>query len=373
MLTFSGFLSLGFSAGLLGVAWPSIAASLAVDPASLGVLIAASSVGFMLTSVWSGRLIHWMGVGGVLALSCFTTALSMVGLASAPRWLFLLLANALLGMGEGVIDAGLNGYAANHYSSRVLHWMHAFFGLGATIGPLLMTALLQAGLAWRWGYLLIGSGQLVLAISFLLTRRRWIDGTTTATPAPHAHAPIQALLRLPALWMGSLVFLLYTGLEVGIGQWSYTLFTLGRAIPAPLAGQWIGLYWGSLTVGRVVVGFVANRLTPRQLLWIGAIGALMGTSLVAVGDGVWGACGLLLAGFSLAPLFPALVATTPNRVPAAYVTDTVGIQIASAVLGSALVPWTLGLLVSGYGLAIIGPGLVVVAGLYGASYALLDR
>lgn len=373
-LMFIGFISLGLPDGLLGVAWPSMAASRGVPIDALGFLLAAGSLGFIAASVFSGRLIARLGVGGLLTAASLTTALSLIGIALAPSWPAMLPAAALLGAGGGCIDGGLNNYAAATTSPRVLTWLHGFYGVGATAGPLLMTALIAGGQPWQLGYLIVGGGQLVLALAFALTRGRWAADVTAESHAVRSPVGLRSTLALPAVWLSALLFVLYTGLEVSAGQWAYTLFTVGRGVEPAAAGQWVALYWAGLTAGRFVAGAVAGRLTPRALLWLGTIGAVAGAALLGLVNAPWAsAAGMVLMGASLAPIFPALIGTTAERVGPLHASNTIGLQVASANVGAAGIPWIVGLVAGGTGVTTIGPAIVAIALAYLAVFVAATR
>ncbi|MBX0329466.1 MFS transporter [Oscillochloris sp. ZM17-4] len=375
-LMFVGFISLGLPDGLLGVAWPSIARARGVGVESLGTLLIAFSAGYLTISVLSGRILAALGVGRLLAVCASITGMSLIGFATVPLWWLLLIVAAALGAGGGAIDAGLNAYAAAHTGPRVLNWLHACFGVGATLGPAIMTATIATGQPWQLGYALVGGGQLALAAVFALTRKRWEDGAIAPAAVPGEaarHTSLRATASLPAVWLSILTFAIYTGLEVTVGQWSFSLFTIGRGVPAILAGQWVSLYWGSLTLGRVLMGFVAGRVAPRAMLWAGAAGALLGALLIALGAGYLAdVAGLLLMGLSLAPIFPLLIATTAGRVGRAHADNAIGMEIAAATAGGALIPWLIGQAVGLGGVGLVGLGIVIAATLYLACYAALS-
>lgn len=364
-LMFAGFISLGLPDGLLGVAWPSMAATRGVSVEALGSLLVASSAGFIMASVFSGRLIARLGVGGLLTVAGLTTSLSLIGLALAPSWWLMLPLALLLGAGGGCIDGGLNTYAAATTSARVLTWLHGFYGVGATAGPILMTAIIAGGNPWQWGYLAVGAAQLALALCFALTRGRWVASAHADNHAVHSTVGLRATLARPAVWLSALLFVLYTGLEVSAGQWAYTLFTVGRGVAPEAAGQWVALYWGGLTAGRFVAGAVAGRLSPQALLWSGSLGATSGAALLGLVTAQWAsAIGMVLMGFALAPIFPALIGTTAERVGATHTPNTIGLQVASAAIGGAGIPWAMGLVAGAAGIPAIGPALVAVAAAY---------
>lgn len=371
-LAFLGFISLGLPDGLLGVAWPSMAITLDQPIGALGTIAPFFTAGFLVASIFSGRLLARLGVGRLLAVSCLLTAIALLGFAVAP-WAGVLLMAVLLGAGGGAIDAGLNAYAAVRFSPRVIQWLHACYGIGATAGPALMTVLLAAQRPWQLGYLLVAAGQMVLALCFVVNRRRMEADDARQAAEPHPPSVgLRAAMRRPLVWLSILVFVLYTGFEVAVGQWSYTLLTLGRGVAPEVAGQWVALFWASLTVGRILAGLFGQRITPTTQLWAGAIGAALGAVLIGLNLGSAATiAGLMLAGLSLAPIFPALIATTAERVGRSYAPDTVGLQVAGANVGAAAIPWLIGQTVEATSVEVIGLCLVLAAVVYVALFSWL--
>lgn len=367
ILAFLAFISLGLPDGLPGVAWPSMHTTFRVPLSSLGSVLIAMSVGFLASSSSSGYLATRIGIGKLLALSSLLVAGGLFGAATAPSWWVLLGYVVLLGAGGGIIDAGLNTYAAAHYTPRQVNWLHAFYGLGAALGPLLMTLIISQRMPWQWGYALVGVCLGTMAVCFWLTRHRWQDAAaalsdTQATSPDEPPLSAGAVLRRPLVWLGILLFFLYTGLEVSAGQWVYTLFTEERGIAPGVAGTWVSIYWGSLTVGRLIFGVVAT--------WLGAH-TILRTSMIAVVGGallLWTApvplvssIGLALMGLMLAPIFPLLIAQTPARLGSAVAAYAIGFQVAGANLGASLVPGCVGLLVDLFSLRVIAPFIVGLA------------
>jgi fucose permease len=365
-LAYVGFVSLGLPDGLLGVAWPSIRTFFHLPLDALGALLVMFTAGYLGASFSSGHLLARLNVSALLALSCLATAISLLGYALTPQWWIMVGLGLLSGLGAGAIDAGLNTYAATHFSARTVNWLHACYGIGATGGPVIMTSVLSAGHPWQWGYGIVGVGQMVLAVCFGLTRTWWQPTARTAAPA---YAPVlmgaassRSTLRLPIMWLSMAVFFVYTGLEAAAGTWVYSLFTEARAITSSTAGLWVSVYWGSLTIGRLVsgmvVGFVPVSLLLRLCLITAALGAvLIWSNLTTFGSFL----GLALLGVSLAPIFPSLIATTPARLGEAHTANGVGLQIAAAVLGQSLLPALVGVLARHLGLEIVGPALCTAA------------
>src|SRR5712691_9876205 len=197
-----GFISLGLPEGLLGVAWPSIRATFDLPLDALGLLLATFAGGYFVSSALSGRLLTSFGIGSVLSTSCATTGVCLLGYALAPSWPAMVILGGVLGIGAGIIDSALNTFAAVHYGSRVLNWMHAAFGLGAAVGPLVMTAILSAGLSWHLGYVSVALAQLGLAVGYWRTRQRFINAApaTTASTSSESHSA-RHVLRNPLIWI----------------------------------------------------------------------------------------------------------------------------------------------------------------------------
>nr|WP_236646996.1 MFS transporter [Micromonospora acroterricola] len=368
LLAYLAFVSLGLPDGLLGVGWPSISADFGVPTEAVGFLLTAGTVGYLTSSVLAGFTLARVGVGALLAGSTLLASLSLTGYAVSPGLAVLVGCALLLGLGSGAIDSGLNAYAAGAFGPRHMNWMHAFFGLGVAIGPLIMTGALSAGLAWRWGYGIVAAAQLALAAAFALTVRAWrrrvpAPAEAGAPPAaPAVRVPVRATLRLPAVWSGALAFALYVAIEVSAGLWAFLLLTEGRGLSAAVAGGCVSAYWGSLFVGRVVQGVVAERLGARLVLRSSLAGMAVGAALVAVpGSAALAVLGLVVVGFAAAPVFPLLTLTTADRVGAEHADRAIGLQIGAAGVGAALVPAGLGVLVGKLSVQVLGPALVVLA------------
>ncbi len=373
LLSFLAFISLGLPDGLLGVSWPSIRTGFGLPLDALGVLVASTTAGYLTSSFLGGAILRLMPIGSVLAVSTLAAATALLGIAFSPAWPVIVALCLLAGLGGGAVDAGLNAYGARHFSARTLNWLHAFFGLGTTLGPLIVTGVLGAGLVWRWSYGIAGTLQLLLAITFLLTRHRWRDDATLdpAPPVPHA-STLQTLGRFE-VWLGMLVFFVYCGVEIVTAQWSYTLLVLGRGVAETTAGLFVTAYWGSLMAGRIAFGFVADRVSLPPTLRLCMLGAVVGALLfwLAPVAALWFA-GLVITGFSIGPIFASLISLTPARVGAAHADTAIGFQIAASGLGAATLTGAVGILAREVGLEVIGGAIFLLTVLLLALYEGLE-
>lgn len=380
LLAYLGFISLGLPDGLLGVGWPSIRADFDVPTEAVGFLLAVGTAGYLSSSVAAGFTIARLGVGWLLAGSTALVSLALLGYTVSPGLAVMAALSVLVGLGSGAIDSGLNAYAASAFGPRHMNWLHAFFGLGMTMGPLIMTGVLQGGLSWRWGYGLVAAAQALLAVAFVLTARSWgrrpVTVADAAGPATTAGAGQRGrdTLRMPAVWVGTVAFFVYTGVEVAAGLWAFLLLTEGRQLSPAVAGTCVSAYWGSLFVGRVVFGLVSERISNARVLTATIVGMVIGSALVAVPGAAWVAVlGLGLIGFSAAPVFPLLTLTTAERVGGAHADRAIGMQIGAAGLGAAALPAGIGVLIGRTDVEVLGPALLALSALLLALYLVPAR
>lgn len=355
------FVALGMPDGMLGVAWPSIRATFDQPLAALGQLLIAGTCGYLSASSASGFLTDRLGFGALLTGSACASALAMLAYAAAPSWPLLLVGMLVLGLGAGGVDAGGNAYVALRHGAGTMNLMHGCYGIGATVGPLAVTAAIAFGASWRLPYAGMLAFEAALVAAFALTARLW-GGRRHESEGAAAAGPATGRWLLVGLSVA--MFFVYTGFEVATGQWSYSFLTLARAEPAAAAGLAVSGYWAGLTACRLATALVANRLGPHRLLHLS-----MAVTIVAIGLFWWnplpavGLAGLVLAGAGLAPVFPALVTLTPGRVGAGLAARVVGVQIAAAGSGGALGPAGVGLLLQRAGVGLLAP--VLFAGAIG--------
>jgi len=364
LLAYLAFVSLGLPDAVLGVAWPSMRDAFGLPQALLGLPLAIAAMAYFISGLLAGRLIQALGIGLLLAGSTALVAAGVFGFSAAPAFAFFLLATPVVGFGSGAIDAALNTYAARNFSPKHMSWLHAAYAAGATAGPAIMTAVLSGGASWRVGYATVGLLLAALVVAFVSTRRRWEMGQ----PAPQVDPvsvdkPVSGLsaLRSGRVWLQIAIFFFYTGIEVSAGQWSYTVLTEERGLGGPVAGTWVTAYWGGLLAGRLVLGFVVERVGQVRLLRLATTGVVIFAALFAIPGQPWGAAALPLLSFSLASIYPGLMAETPRRVGEKTAPHAVGFQVSAATAGVAGVPSVAGLVSERLGLAAIGPVIACCA------------
>ncbi len=368
---FATFIVMGIPSSMLGVAWPSIRGTFELPLDALGALLLAITGGSVTSSFLSGRVQGRLGLGLHLTVSSVILSAGLASYALAPTWPAMVLAGFVTGVGFGGVNAGVNTYAAIHHSARLMNWMHASFGVGATLGPLLMTSLLAAGHSWRWGYALGGAAQLGFAAWFVFMRDLW-QGARSDPARPSGAAPAEPArsvrwrdtVRLPLLWVGIGLFCLSSGVQATTGQWSYTLFTESRGIDPTTAGLWAGYYWAAITIGRVFIGFLGDRARIVTLLRASMAGLIVGSALIGWNlTDLVSFLGLVVIGFAVAPMYPLLVLIVPRRLGAEHAPNAIGFQIAAGGVSAALMPGLVGVLAERISLEIIPPFMLVSAAL----------
>jgi len=377
-IAYASYIILGMPVGLLNIAWPSIRESFGLPLVAVGTLLVAVTAGYMLSSFFNGQLLAWLGTGTLLMLCNLFVATGALGYILAPSWSVMLVFGFVLGLGSGIVDAALNTFVAKHYQSRHMNWLHAFFGIGTFLGPLVITAILEGGLGWRTAYLMVVVPAAIMAAVFYLTRKQFEDTNFSLASeerdAPTARATSFASLRQAAVWLGIMLFFLHPGIQGVAPQWGYPLFTEARMIDPTTAGLWISIYWGALTAGRLILGSVADRIGVEQLLRLCMILILFGSILI------WANLGQLVSflalatiGFAVGPMYPSIISLTPRWVGPTHTANAIGFQVAAGSIGVASLTSLGGVLAEKLGLEIIGPYLVIAAVILIALFELTVR
>lgn len=368
VIAYLGFISLGLPDPVAGVAWPSVREHFGLHQNRFGLVFIALGCGYCLSGFFGGTLTRVLGLGNLLWVSSALVAVAMLGSGLTPAWALFVGCGVIWGLGSGGIDAGLNAYVSKHFSARHMNWLHACYSLGATLGPLLMTAMLVRLGSWRLGYGVVGGILLAMALLFLVTRERWddppkgdsgadpsgVDGEQRPTAAAEQGIGMRQVMADRLVWFHVALFFFYVGLEFTVGQWCFSLLTESRGVPTNVAGMLASAYYGAIGVGRILSGVIAPRVGLDPLLR-GTMGvALVGAAVYAFASPVWlSSAGLVLIGLGLAPVFPCLMSKTPERLGAESAAHAVGFQVSAGMLGAALVPGLAGLLVERMGLEFV--------------------
>jgi fucose permease len=366
-LIFTAFISLGMPDGLLGVAWPSLRNEFSRPIDAMATLLVFGTAGYMLSSLLSGLCVDRFGVGWMLAGSCALTATGLAGFALLPAWFWVVPLSLALGLGAGAIDAGLNNYVEANYGHRLMQWLHASFGIGITLGPLLMTLGLSLTSTWRTGYAVVSIFQVLLAVTFAITANQWQKRKKSENQERQKSQLLQSkvvwrsTMANARSWWSAALFFIYTGIELGMGHWAYSLLTESRNMTPSTAGIVVAGYWGAFTLARILAGFYAYRIQPALLTKVSLAGAGCMLWILAVNPhSIISAASVVLVGFAIGPVFPALISGTSQRVGLPHTTNTIGMQMAAGGLGAATLPSVGGWLGAQMGIGVISVYLAVL-------------
>jgi fucose permease len=376
LVAYSSFVVLGMPGSMLGVAWasdkwPSIQATFNLGLDAVGALLIAFTVGYSLVSFLGGRLYGRFNSSTLFLVGSLLSAVALTGYGSLPAWWLIVACGTLLGLGSGVLDAGMNIYFAAVFNARLMNWLHACFGVGTVIGPLLMTAILgRDGGTWQTGYL-IGAGAYVLVgLLFYLTRSHWVNvGRGTREEGTQSGVSARSTLQIPLVWIILGIFLAYTGLEGVATQWTFPLFNKARGIDAITAGAFLVVLQASFTVGRIFFGFALGYIKPRILIRVCAATLITSTFLLIITSITYSAFMLLAVyGFTLAPIWALMVTYVQERLGPLHGANAIGFLLAAAGIGMGVLPSIAGVLAARSGLEVIPAILfslsIVIAILY---------
>lgn len=374
VLSLATFVGLGLPDGMLGTAWPAMRHSLRAPVGDLGFILLVGTAGSVAITTVVGRLIGRGGVARLLAGGLACAAGAAAGFAVAPAFGVLCAIGVLFGVAAGTIDGGLNTAIGLSGRGRLLNLLHGFYGVGTAIGPLVVTLALLTG-SWRAAYVALVVVDALLAGAWLLERRRERVDDVAAGAAPRREVrrpPMRAAAAPIAAGIG--VFFLYTGLEVGAGQWETTFTRTHLHLSASAAGLAAFGYWAALTAVRIGLALLPRPLSNARVVRGGGLIGLAATAVIWAqpGTGATVAAFIVLGG-ALAGVFPALVALTPLRLGTEHAEHVIAWQVGAAAAGGAGISAAIGGLIGAFGLAILGPALTVLAVLLVAGELVLAR
>ena len=341
------FVVLGLPDFAHGVAWPDMRADFDRPLAALGTFLTVAAGGYLLVAMSTGRLACRWGLEGLVMRSTLFSAAGLLTIAVTPTWPVVLVGSLLSGAGAGGMDTGFNAAVALREDGRLMGLLHAGYGVGAAIGPLVVGASLASGAGWRPAYVIFAAASLLLVLP--------LAGRSLGEAPPQEPMGSPRGVLVPCLG-----FALYVSLEVTIGQWAFTSLTEEHGIGTFVASTWVALYWVALTAGRLWLGLTGHQVSIRRLLGLAMVGAAVG-ALVLWGGGQAAPIGLLAAGIALSVVFPLLMLRTPQRVGAQRAASAVGWQTAAAAIGAAAGPALAGIVFGRFGIGAYGPVVLAMA------------
>ena len=340
------FISLGLPDSLLGSAWPTMSQDLNVPVAWAGGISAVISMFTIVSALLSDRMTLKFGAGKVTAVSVALTAAALAGFSVTSNYWVLLAIAIPYGLGAGGVDAALNNYVAIHYESRHMSWLHCMWGVGASLGPVIMGQAL-AGSGWQGGYRIIGILQVVLTVVLLFSLPLWKlpQDAMGGEPFTPQHRSFPELLKITGVPEVLVCFLCYCALESTAGMWASSYCTLVRGLDAQTAASWASLFYLGITAGRFVSGFLTMKMSDRNMIRLGQVLIALGILLVLLpaGNNVL-FVGLILIGLGCAPVYPCIIHETPVNFGRELSMSMTGLQMAFAYVGSCLAPPLFGLL-----------------------------
>lgn len=373
VLIYVAFISLGLPDSVLGSAWPSMYAGFGVPVSAAGIISMIISSGTIVSSLNSARVIRRFGTGTVTLVSVGLTAFALLGISLSRSFALMCLLAVPLGLGAGSVDSALNNFVALHYRASHMSWLHSFWGVGASLGPVIMSwALLHRGGflgGWQGGYRAIGLLQtaLVIALSCSLPLWRKAGGQKAGPQGREPRAlGLLEVLRLPKAAPALAAFFFYCSLESTVGLWGASYLVLSRGVAGDTAAGWVALYYAGIMLGRMLGGFLSLKVPQKKMIALGLALILLGILSLLLPAPAMALAGLFLIGLGCAPIFPGMIHETPRHFGEEYSQAVIGVQMAGAYLGTTLMPPAFGLIGAalGYGLMPLAAGIFCAAMAY---------
>ena len=361
---YMAFISLGLPDALLGSAWPIMHLEFNVPVSFAGIIFGIISAGTIVSSLCSDYLTRKYGAGKVTAVSVGMTAVALLGFSFCDAYWQLLLWAIPYGLGAGSVDACLNNYVAIHYESHHMSWLHCMWGLGASAGPYIMSYVLTNGQIWNMGYRYVGILQVVLSALLFLSLPLWkkTSGVTSSTMQEEPESlSLPEILKIPGAKEVLVMFFCYCALEQTAGLWASSYLVMHKGILEEIAAQFGSLFYIGITVGRFISGFITFKLNDDQMIRLGQgiIGIGILTMFLPLGD-MAALAGLVIIGLGCAPIYPCVIHSTPDHFGADKSQSIVGMQMASAYVGTLCMPPLFGLIANHINVALLPVYLLAI-------------
>lgn len=347
VVIYIAFISLGLPDSVLGSAWPSMYGELNVAVSYAGIISMVIAGGTIVSSLFSDRIIRKLGTGLVTTISVAMTAVALMGFSFSDSFWQLCLWGIPYGLGAGSVDAALNNFVALHYKSRHMSWLHCFWGIGATAGPIIMGQFLINGLSWNSGYQTIGIIQLILVFGLIISLPLWKtkQEEKKEETVEAKSLSIKQTIKLPGAKAILVAFLCYCAIESTAGLWASSYMVLYKGINPQTAAKWASLFYLGITIGRLISGFITDKLGDRNMVRLGQVFAVIGIVVMVLPlSNTATLAGLILLGLGCAPIYPSLLHATPDHFGADKSQSIMGLQMACAYVGSTFMPPIFGFL-----------------------------
>lgn len=347
-IIYIAFISLGLPDSLLGAAWPVMYEELGVPISYAGIVTMIIAAGTIVSGLLSDWLMRKVGAGVITAVSVFMTAAALFGFSASHSFLLLCLWAVPYGLGAGAVDAALNNYVALHFSSRHMNWLHCFWSVGAAASPYIMSYCLTGGFGWNNGYRSVAVVQTILTAALFLSlplwKRRRLEGAEGESAAKALSLP--RAVKIKGVPFVLIMFFGYCALEQAAGLWASSYLVQFRGVDTDTAAWSASLFYLGIAAGRFLCGFVAERLGDRRLIRIGILTMIGGVLLIAlpVPYDAFTLAGLLIVGLGCAPVYPSVIHSTPANFGKENSQAIIGIQMASAYVGTTFMPPLFGLI-----------------------------
>ncbi|MGG3662325.1 MFS transporter [Bacillus gobiensis] len=368
IIIYLAFISLGLPDSLLGAAWPVMHMDYGESLETAGLLYMVIAGGTIVSSLISGILIKRFGTGNVTFISCILTASALIGFTFAPSMIWLVVCCVPLGLGAGAVDSALNNYVAAHYKAHHMSWLHCFWGVGATAGPIIMSQFITGHGSWRNGYLTVAIIQFALVIILLFTLPLWNRFSKTNQETNKdivlPEQPRQQVnpLKIKGVKLTLIAFLFYCGVEITVGLWGSSFLVNSKGLAPGDAALWVSLFYAGITVGRLITGFITMKVSNKLLIRSGQIMTVSGALLLILPFPIgFSLVGFMIVGLGLAPIYPCMLHETPARFGKENSQTLMGYQMAVAYSGTTFLPPFLGWVASYFSMGIFPLFILIYA------------
>jgi len=341
VVIYLAFISLGLPDSLLGSSWPVVRGEMGVPLSYAGIVSMIISAGTIVSSLLSDRLTKKFGAGLVTAVSVFMTFAALFGFSVSTSFWFLCVWAVPYGLGAGAVDAALNNFVAVHYASRHMNWLHCFWGVGAAISPYIMGYTLSSGLGWRSGYRFVSALQAVLVIALFFSLPLWKRAKTAANEhGERAHLKLSQIFGIKGVKFVLIAFFAYCSLEITAGLWASSYLALEKGMDTVTAARYASFFYLGITFGRFLCGFISEKVGDTNMIRAGVAVVFAGIAAMLFPFPIeWLYLGgLIVVGLGCAPIYPAIIHSTPRNFGAENSQAIVGVQMAFAYTGYTIMP-----------------------------------